>query len=73
MPNVPQLDRSLITIEFDHRLDPDAYAAVIFACWAALVAAGYSQHAVVRPDGSATDQQLEDVLEDLIASSRWGW
>jgi hypothetical protein len=69
----PEKSGRLITIEFDRRLNPHAYAAVVFACWAALVAGGYSQHAVIRPDASATDQQLADVLEDLIASSRWGW
>jgi hypothetical protein len=49
---------------------PDAYAAVAFACWAALVAGGHSQHAVVRPDDSAADQQFEDVLEHLIDCAR---
>jgi hypothetical protein len=38
-----------------------------------LVAAGYATTATIHPADSATDQQLDDALETLIAHSLWGW
>jgi hypothetical protein len=64
---------SVIRVEFTERLTAKEYTAMVFGCWAVLVAGGHAEAAVVVPDGSATDQQLEDVLETLIGCSNWGW
>jgi hypothetical protein len=66
-------NRSVIRVEFTSRLDPATYAAVVYGCWAVLVAGGHATYATIHPDDSATDQQLDDVLEHLIAESPWGW
>jgi hypothetical protein len=64
---------SVLVIEFQGRLDPDTYSAVVYGCWAVLVAGGHARQAMIRPDDSVTGEQLADVLEDLIANCRWGW
>jgi hypothetical protein len=64
---------SVIQIAFRTRLDPATYAALVHGCWAVLVASGHASDATIHPDGSATDQQLNDALEHLIEESPWGW
>jgi hypothetical protein len=46
---------------------------MVHGCWAVLVAGGHAERATIHTDDSATDQQLDDVLEQLIAESPWGW
>lgn len=64
---------SVIRIEFIEQLDPAVYAALVHGCWGVLVAAGCATIATIHPDGSATDEQLDDALEYLIEHSPWGW
>lgn len=66
-------DFSTTRIEFTGQLDPTAYALAVYGCWGALVAGGYAAHSTIHTDSSVTDQQLDDVLERLIAESPWGW
>jgi hypothetical protein len=62
---------SAITIRFPQRLNAHDYATAVLACQHALTMAGFGELASVRPDGSASDAQINKVADDWAAASPW--
>lgn len=62
---------STINIKFCHRLTAHDYATAILACQHALTMAGFGELATVRPDGTASDEQINEVADDWAAASPW--
>lgn len=58
-------------VRFQRRLSPQEYALAVLACQHALALAGFGTTATVRPDGTADDEQINKVFDELLATSPW--
>lgn len=62
---------SVIQIRFRQRLAAHDYAAAVLACQQALTMAGFGDLSTVWPDGTASDEQINEVADHWAAASPW--
>lgn len=62
---------SVIRIRFLERPTAEQYATGVLACQLALTLVGLGGSATVWPDGTATDEQINEVSDRLLATSPW--
>lgn len=62
---------SSFRVRFGRRLSADQYASAVLACQLALMMVGLGELGTVWPDGTATDEQINDLSDRWLASSPW--
>lgn len=62
---------SSLRVSFRRRLPADQYARAVLACQLVLMMVGLSEVATVRPDGTATDEQINDLSDRWLANNPW--
>lgn len=60
-----------IRITFCRPMSPDEYATAVLACQHALTMVGINDAATVWPDGTASDGQINEVLDRWLAGNPW--
>jgi hypothetical protein len=60
-----------LRIPFHRSLIPDEYAVAVLACQLAMTMIGMNDVATVRPDGTATDDQINDMADSWMAGNPW--
>jgi hypothetical protein len=61
-----------LRVTFRRSLTPDEYAEAVLTCQLALTMIGMNDVATVWPDGTATNQQINDVSDRWLAGNPWG-
>jgi hypothetical protein len=62
---------STINIRFRQRMAARDYATAVLACQHALTIAGFGELATLRPDDTASDEQINEVADNWAAASPW--
>lgn len=60
-----------LRVSFRRPLPPDEYAAAVLACQLAMTMIGLHDVATVWPDGTATDDQINDLSDRWLAGNPW--
>lgn len=63
--------RSSIAIRFRTDVPSEQYAKAVLACQLVLSVLGLSESATVWPDGTATDEEINEVSDQWWAASPW--
>lgn len=60
-----------LTIKFRQNLTPQEYARAVLACQLALTLTGMGELATVWPDGTASDQEINEMSDRWLATNPW--